>query len=126
MNFILPLPDNLLSLASFPPSSLSDPDGLTESGTNGTENGNLESVTSGTATFNTPTAGSTYLYSATEIGLGTETATRGNAPTMERYSPITWFSADLESPAPLSTNLLAIPARLSLVFVSSLLAHFQN
>lgn len=61
MNFILPLPDNLLSLASFPPSSLSDPDGLTESGTNGTENGNLESVTSGTATFNTPTAGSAYL-----------------------------------------------------------------
>jgi hypothetical protein len=38
-------------------------------------------------------------------------------------SPITWFSADLEDPAPLSTNLLAIPARLSLVFVSSLLAH---
>lgn len=37
----------------------------------------------------------------------------------ERYSPITWFSADLESTAPLSTNLLAIPARLSLVFVSS-------
>lgn len=68
-NFILPLPDNLISLASFPPSSLSDPDGLTESGTNGTgtENGNLESVTSGTATFNTQTAGSAYLYSATEI-----------------------------------------------------------
>ncbi|KAK7310529.1 hypothetical protein RJT34_08091 [Clitoria ternatea] len=29
------------STNSFPPSSLSDPDGLTESGTNGTENGNL-------------------------------------------------------------------------------------
>lgn len=107
---------------------MSDPDGLTESRTNGTgtENGNLESVTSGTATLNTPTAGSAYLYSATEIGLGTETATRGNAPTRARYSPITWFSADLESPAHLSTNLLAIPARLSLVFVSSLLAYFQN
>lgn len=79
---------------------------------------------SGTATFKTATAtkgsASAYLYS------GTETATRGNAPTMERYSPITRFSADLESPAPLSTNLLAIPARLSLVFVSSLLAHFRN
>lgn len=56
-----------LVLTSFPPSSLSDPDGLKESGTNGTgtENGNPESVTSGTATFNTPTAGSAYLYSET-------------------------------------------------------------
>lgn len=40
-------------------------------------------------------------------------------------SPITWFSAAHSNFYCffLSTNLLAIPARLSLVFVSSLLAH---
>ena len=46
MNLILP---RVLSLASFPPSFLSDSDGLTESGTKGTgtENGKIEGLPRG-------------------------------------------------------------------------------